>query len=74
MRFRDRDAPITDDGLIFRTYGYDHPSDSCFCDLEYAPETLYRSDDPRAVRDGLPKKYYKFYFDGGLKFALNRDP
>ncbi len=74
MRFRDRDAPITDDGLIFRTYGYDHPPGSCFCDLEYTPETLYRSDDPRAVRDGLPKKYYKFYFDGGLKVALNRDP
>jgi len=74
VRFRDRDAPITDDGLIFRTYGYDHPPGSCFCDLEYAPETLYRSDDPRAVRDGLPRKYYKFYFDGGLKFALTCDP
>jgi predicted nucleotidyltransferase len=74
VRFRDRDAPITDDDLIFRTYGYDHPPGSCFCDLEYAPETLYRSDDPRAVRDGLPKKHYKFYFDGGLKFALARDP
>ena len=74
MRFRDRDAHITDDGLIFRTYGYDHPPGSCFCDLEYAPETLYRSDDPRAVRDGLPRKHYKFYFDGGLKFALTCDP
>ena len=74
MRFRDRDAPVTADGLIFRTYGYDHPPGSCFCDLEYAPETIYRSDDPRAVRDGLPTKHYKFYFDGGLRFALSRDP
>jgi predicted nucleotidyltransferase len=74
VRYRDRDAPVTRDGLIFRTYGYDHPPDSCFCDLEYAPETLYRSDDPRALRDGLPTKYYKFYFDGGLKFATSLTP
>ncbi|GAI47352.1 unnamed protein product, partial [marine sediment metagenome] len=25
-------------------------------------------------RDGLPTKYYKFYFDGGLKFAMNHTP
>jgi len=74
MKFRDRDAPVSLNGLIFRTYGYDHPPDSCFCDLEYAPETLYTSKDPRAIRDGLSTKHYKFYFDGGLKFALNYDP
>ena len=74
MKFRDRDAPVTLNGLIFRTYGYDHPPDSCFCDLEYAPEEMYTSRDPRALRDGLPTKHYKFYFDGGLKFALNHDP
>ncbi|MBC8223742.1 hypothetical protein H8E65_04075 [Candidatus Bathyarchaeota archaeon] len=74
MKFRDRDAPVTLNGLIFRTYGYDHPRDSCFCDLEYAPETLYTTREPRALRDGLPTKHYKFYFDGGLKFALNQEP
>jgi predicted nucleotidyltransferase len=74
MKFRDRDAPVTLNGLIFRTYGYDHPPDSCFCDLEYAPEEMYTSKDPRALRDGLPTKHYKFYFDGGLEFALNHDP
>jgi predicted nucleotidyltransferase len=74
MKFRDRDAPVTLNGLIFRTYGYDHPLDSCFCDLEYAPETLYTSREPRALRDGLSTKHYKFYFDGGLKFALKHDP
>jgi len=74
MKFRDRDAPVTLNGLIFRTYGYDHPRDSCFCDLEYAPETLYATREPRALRDGLPTKHYKFYFDGGLKFALNQGP
>ncbi len=73
MKFRDRDAPVALNGLIFRTYGYDHPRDSCFCDLEYAPETLYTSGETKALRDGLPTKHYKFYFDGGLKFALNQD-
>ena len=74
MRFRDRDAPVTPEGLIFRAYGYDHPPGACFCDLEYASEEIYRTDDPKALRDGLPTKYYKFYLDGGLKFAMARDP
>lgn len=74
MKFRDRDAPVTPEGLIFRTYGYDHPPSSCFCDLEYASETLYRTEYPRALRDGLPTKYYKFYSDGGLRFVMNHHP
>lgn len=74
MRFRDRDAPITPEGLVFRTYGYDNPAGACFCDLEYAPETAYRTDNPRAVRDGGPTRYYKFYFDGGLRFVWERYP
>lgn len=74
MRFRDRDAPVTPTGLIFRTYGYDHPRDSCFCDLEYASENVYQTDNPKALRDGLPTKYYKFYLDGGLIFAMSQDP
>ncbi|MCW3991476.1 MAG: nucleotidyltransferase domain-containing protein [Candidatus Bathyarchaeota archaeon] len=74
MQFRDRDAPTTPKGLIFRTYGYDHPTDACFCDLEYAPETAYRTDDPRAIRNGRPTRYYKFYFDGGLRFVRERHP
>ena len=74
MRFRDRDSPVTHEGLIFRAYGYDHPPDACFCDLEYASETIYKTDNPRAVRDGGPTRYYKFYFDGGLKFVRERYP
>jgi predicted nucleotidyltransferase len=74
MRFRDRDAPVIPTGLIFRTYGYDHPRDSCFCDLEYASENVYQTDNPKALRDGPPTKYYKFYLDGGLKFAMSQDP
>ena len=74
MRFRDRDAPITPEGLLFRTYGYDHPVNACFCDLEYAPDTLYSTEDPRAVRDGGEERYLKFYFDGGMKFIRDHFP
>ena len=74
MRFRDRDAPVTPAGLIFRTYGYDHPPDSCFCDLEYASESIYTTKDPKAIRTGLSTNFYKFYLDGGLNFARKREP
>ncbi|MGD2200814.1 MAG: nucleotidyltransferase domain-containing protein [Candidatus Bathyarchaeota archaeon] len=74
MEYRDRDAPVTHDGLVFRTYGYNHPQGSCFCDLEYAPESLYTTADPRTIREGPQGRYYKFYFDGGLKFASNSNP
>ncbi len=74
MRFRDRDAPVTPEGLIFRTYGYDHPPDSCFCDLEYASESIYTTKDPKAIRTGLSTNFYKFYLDDGLNFARKREP
>lgn len=74
MRFRDRDAPVTPEGLIFRTYGYDHPPSSCFCDLEYASESIYKTDNPKAIRTGPSSNFYKFYLDGGLKFARERTP
>ncbi|UCD44427.1 MAG: nucleotidyltransferase domain-containing protein [Candidatus Bathyarchaeota archaeon] len=73
LRFRDRDAPVTKDGLIFRTYGYDHPPNSCFCDLEYAPDSLYQAEGTKALRQGPLNRYYKFFLDGGLKFALAQD-
>lgn len=74
VRFRDRDAPIAPEGLIFRTYGYDHPSRGCFCDLEYAPDTVYTTHDPRALREDPVNRFYKFYFDGGLRFTKDRFP
>ena len=74
MKVRDRDAPVTREGIIFRVYGYDHPPNSCVCDVEYAPETIYKTDDPRAIRNGKKIKYYKFYFDGGLKFVRDHFP
>jgi len=74
VRFRDRDAPITEEGLIFRVYGYAHPPGFCVCDLEYAPETVYKSVDPRSLRERDGKRFYKFYFDGGLNFVKKRFP
>jgi predicted nucleotidyltransferase len=72
--FRDRDAPITKSGLIFRVYGYNHPSRSCFCDLEYAPSSLYSVETMKALREGPEGRFYKFYLDGGLKFASSQKP
>jgi len=74
MRLRDRDAPVTVEGLIFRVYGYDHPEDAYFCDLEYAPEAIYRSEEPRAIRVGPRGRFYKFYADGGLRFVEEHYP
>lgn len=73
-KFRDRDAPITKEGLIFRTYGYIHPANACFCDVEYAPASIYVTSDPRAIRTGPMGTYYKFYFDGGLQYVKENYP
>ncbi len=71
---RDRDAPVTPEGIIMRVYGYDHPPKKYICDVEYAPESIYKSDIPRALRNGGKVKYYKFYEDQGLKFVLANYP
>ncbi|NVM55855.1 MAG: hypothetical protein HWN66_19300 [Candidatus Helarchaeota archaeon] len=73
-QFRDRDAPITKEGIIFRTYGYTHPLNACFCDVEYAPASIYSTSDPRAIRSDPEGLYYKFYFDGGLQFIKKKYP
>ena len=79
--FRDRDYLITKEGIIFRVYGYIHPSDQCVCDVEYAPESIYYSNNPRAIRylcldDGNMRenRFFKFYFDGGLRFVQQKYP
>ena len=73
-KFRDRDAPISKEGIIFRTYGYIHPPNACFCDVEYAPSSIYSTSDPRAIRTGSGEIFYKFYFDGGLQFIKKKYP
>jgi len=74
LRLRDRDAIITEEGLIFRVYGYFHPPEAYVCDVEYAPSTLFRSCDPRALRVKGSKVYYKFYGDEGLRFVREKYP
>ncbi|NHI94277.1 MAG: hypothetical protein EAX96_17430 [Candidatus Lokiarchaeota archaeon] len=77
--YRDRDYLITEEGIIFRVYGYIHPQKKGICDVEYASESIYVSKDPRAIRflcldDGQERenRFYKFYFDGGLKFIQEK--
>ncbi len=74
VKLRDRDAPVAS-GLIFRVYGdcY-HPRDAWICDVEYAHESIYHTDEPKAVREINGEKYYKFYADGGLEFVKNNFP
>jgi len=74
LRVRDRDGLVTREGIIFRVLGYDHPPNACFCDVEYAPATLFVSRDPRAVRSGGKVLYYKFYGDEGLRFVADKYP
>ncbi len=74
MLWRDRDAPVSKEGIIFRVLGYDHPEYACICDVEYAPESLYCSTNPRARREGRFATYYKFNFDEGIKFVQKRFP
>jgi predicted nucleotidyltransferase len=74
MKLRDRDAILTKDGIIFRVYGYIHPSGAYVCDPEYASPTVFRSTNSRARRGENEPVYYKFFADEGLKLILNRFP
>lgn len=73
-RLRDRDAVVTNEGLIFRVYGCSHPPNAFICDPEYAPSNLYKSTDPKACRGKGKTKYYKFYADEGLRFVQQNFP
>ena len=75
LRLRDRDSIVTAEGLIFRVFGYSHPSDAYICDLEYAPSKVFKSDNPKAFRSNDGKTvFYKFYEDEGWKFIQNSFP
>ena len=71
---RDRDAVLTNEGLIFRVYGYSHPPNALVCDPEYSPSNLYKSTDPRACRGKGRTEYFKFYADEGLRFVQRNFP
>ncbi|MCW4016532.1 MAG: nucleotidyltransferase domain-containing protein [Candidatus Bathyarchaeota archaeon] len=74
MKLRDRDAILTNDGFIFRVYGYLHPSGSYVCDPEYASPQVFRSTNSRARRGENEPLYYKFFADEGMKLILNKFP
>jgi predicted nucleotidyltransferase len=74
LRLRDRDAIITSEGLIFRVFGYSHPSNAYICDAEYAPARLFTSDNPKAFRNKGNRVFYKFYENEGWKFVKNNLP
>jgi len=76
LTLRDRDAIITKEGLIFRVFGYSHPPTAYICDAEYASADIFKSADPRALRNGggSGKVFYKFYDDEGLNFVFKKYP
>ena len=74
MRLRDRDAIVTDDGFIFRVYGYLHPSGAFVCDPEYASPKIFESTNSRARRGIHEVVYYKFFADEGMKLIQKKFP
>jgi predicted nucleotidyltransferase len=74
LNLRDRDAIIIKEGLIFRVFGYEHPSNAYICDAEYASASIFTSNDPRAPRNGGSQLFYKFYNDEGLKLVFSQFP
>ncbi len=74
MKLRDRDAIITQEGLIFRVFGSNHPDNVFICDAEYASEKIFNSTDPRAPRTGLKQNFFKFYNDEGLNLVSKNFP
>jgi predicted nucleotidyltransferase len=74
LELRDRDAIITEEGLIFRVFGYSHPPKSHVCDVEYAPSSIFRSSNPKAFRNEGQNVFYKFYEDEGWKLVESKYP
>jgi predicted nucleotidyltransferase len=74
LKLRDRDGIVTNDGIIFRVFGYSHPADAYICDAEYASAKIFTSRDPRAPRTGGEGTFYKFYDDEGWKFVSAKFP
>jgi len=72
LKLRDRDAILTDDGILFRVYGYLHPKGAYVCDPEYASPKVFQSTNPRAKRGQKETVYYKFFADEGMKLILNK--
>ncbi|MGQ9551278.1 MAG: nucleotidyltransferase domain-containing protein [Candidatus Bathycorpusculaceae bacterium] len=74
LRLRDRDAITSREGLIFRVFGYSHPPKAYICDVEYAPEAIFKSKNPKAYRNRGENVFYKFYEDEGWKLVNKAFP
>jgi predicted nucleotidyltransferase len=74
LGLRDRDAIITNEGLIFRVLGYSHPSNAYICDAEYAPAKHFKSENPKALRTKNRHVFYKFYEDEAWEFLQDKFP
>ncbi|MDI6690670.1 MAG: nucleotidyltransferase domain-containing protein [Candidatus Bathyarchaeota archaeon] len=74
LKLRDRDAIVTREGLIFRVFGYTHPTKGYICDAEYAPVRIFNSNNPKAFRTDGEHVFYKFYEDEGWKFVEKNYP
>ena len=68
IRLRDRDAIVTNEGIIFRVLGYAHPPSFYACDAEYAPSALFKSDNPKALRRAGDQVYFKFFENEAWRF------
>jgi len=73
-KLRDRDAIVSEEGLIFRVLGYTHAADAYFSDLEYAPSTVFKSANPKAPRGAEQTEYFKLYEDEAWKFLQKNFP
>ncbi len=74
MRLRDRDAIVTPEELVFRVFGYSHPKNAYVCDIEYAPTTVFKSDNAKAPRGTAKRAFNKLYEDEGWKFLESSFP
>jgi len=74
LALRDRDAIVTKEGLVFRVFGYTHPKNAYVCDVEYAPASIFSSDNPKAPRGHRQTTHYKLYEDEGWKHLETRYP
>ncbi|XHH10030.1 MAG: nucleotidyltransferase domain-containing protein [Candidatus Bathyarchaeia archaeon] len=74
FKLRDRDSILTQEGLLFRVFGYNHPPNTYLCDAEYASSKIFQSTDPRAPREGRNMLFYKFYNDEGMKLVAKKYP
>ena len=61
LKLRDRDAIVTNEGILFRVYGYIHPYGRFICDPEYGSSKIFKSMNPRAKRGKNSPLYYKFF-------------